>query len=68
MTRVLVVGDRFIPARWRTLDNVTTTTHFGGDTEETNRTSAALVAAVVTEFSETGTVPGAVNAAELGWT
>lgn len=53
---------------WRTLDNTTLTTHFGGDTEETNRTSARLVAQAVLEFTRTGRVAHAVNAAELGWT
>ncbi len=53
---------------WRTLDNTTLTTHFGGDTEDTNRTSAALVARAVLELTRTGKVANAVNAAELGWT
>lgn len=52
---------------WRTLDNVTLTTHFGGDTDGTNRTSARLVADAVVEFARTGRVRHAVNAAELGW-
>jgi D-3-phosphoglycerate dehydrogenase / 2-oxoglutarate reductase len=52
---------------WRSLDNVTMTTHFGGDTASTNRTSAALVATAVLEFARTGQVKHAVNAAELGW-
>lgn len=52
---------------WRSLDNVTMTTHFGGDTESTNRTSAKLVATAVLEFTRTGKVKHAVNAAELGW-
>jgi D-3-phosphoglycerate dehydrogenase / 2-oxoglutarate reductase len=53
---------------WRSLDNVTLTTHFGGDTESTNRTSARLVAAAVLEYARTGRVAHAVNATELGWT
>jgi D-3-phosphoglycerate dehydrogenase len=53
---------------WRTLDNVTLTTHFGGDTVDTNRTSANLVAQAVLELARTGRVPRAVNAADLGWT
>ncbi|MBP2324446.1 D-3-phosphoglycerate dehydrogenase [Kibdelosporangium banguiense] len=53
---------------WRTLDNTTLTTHFGGDTEDTNRTSATLVAQAVLELTRTGKVAHAVNAAELGWT
>lgn len=53
---------------WRTLDNVTMTTHFGGDTEDTNRTSARLVVEGVLEFVRTGTVAHAVNAGQLGWT
>lgn len=52
---------------WRALDNVTLTTHFGGDTASTNTTSARLVAAAVLEFARTGRVGHAVNAAELGW-
>jgi D-3-phosphoglycerate dehydrogenase / 2-oxoglutarate reductase len=52
---------------WRSLDNTTLTTHFGGDTEDTNRTSARLVAEAVLEFARTGRVAGAVNAAQLGW-
>ena len=52
---------------WRRLDNATLTTHFGGDTEDTNRTSARLVADAVLEFARTGRVARAVNAAELGW-
>src|SRR4051812_39159636 len=52
---------------WRRLDNVTLTTHFGGDTEETNTTSAALVADAVAEYAATGRVGTAANAAELGW-
>lgn len=51
----------------RTLDNTTLTTHFGGDTEDTNRTSARLVAEAVLEFARTGRVAGAVNAQALGW-
>lgn len=53
---------------WRSLDNVTLTTHFGGDTESTNRTSARLVIAAALEFARTGRVRHAVNAAELSWT
>jgi D-3-phosphoglycerate dehydrogenase len=53
---------------WRTADNTTLTTHFGGDTEDTNRTSAALVAQAVLEMAHTGRVAHAVNAADLGWT
>ncbi|MEN3309597.1 MAG: D-3-phosphoglycerate dehydrogenase / 2-oxoglutarate reductase [Micromonosporaceae bacterium] len=52
---------------WRGLDNATLTTHFGGDTEDTNRTSARLVAEAVLEFARTGKVARAVNAADLGW-
>jgi D-3-phosphoglycerate dehydrogenase / 2-oxoglutarate reductase len=53
---------------WRALDNVTLTTHFGGDTESTNTTSARLVAGAVLEFARTGRVLHAVNAEALGWT
>jgi D-3-phosphoglycerate dehydrogenase / 2-oxoglutarate reductase len=52
---------------WRRLDNTTLTTHFGGDTVETNRTSARLVADAVLELARTGRVARAVNAGELGW-
>ena len=64
-----VFDEEPLPAasRWRTLDNVTVTTHFGGDTVDTNRISAELVAGAVVEFARTGRVAGAVNATELGW-
>jgi D-3-phosphoglycerate dehydrogenase len=52
---------------WRSLDNATLTTHFGGDTEETNLTSARLVVDAVTEYATTGRVRTAVNAEALGW-
>ncbi|GAA1722519.1 hypothetical protein GCM10009765_83080 [Fodinicola feengrottensis] len=52
---------------WRALDNVTFTTHFGGDTIDTNRTSVRLVAAAVQEFLATGRCGSAANAADLGW-
>lgn len=52
---------------WRALDDVTLTTHYGGDTETTNRTSARLVAEAIAELAATGRCRGAVNAAELGW-
>ncbi|WP_222853864.1 2-hydroxyacid dehydrogenase [Fodinicola acaciae] len=52
---------------WRSLDNVTFTTHFGGDTVDTNRTSVRLVADAVEEFLATGRCATAANAAELGW-
>jgi D-3-phosphoglycerate dehydrogenase len=51
---------------YRTLDNVTLTTHFGGDTEDTNRTSARMVTASILELARTGRVASAVNAADLG--
>lgn len=54
-------------SRWRTLDNVTITTHYGGDTEDTNRTSARLVTEAITEFAQTGKITRAVNAKDLGW-
>lgn len=65
-----VFDDEPLPAGspWRRLDNVTITTHFAGDTADTNRVSANLVAEAVAEFARTGTVPWAANAAELGWT
>jgi len=64
-----VFDDEPLPADspWRSLDNVTMTTHFGGDTASTNRTSAALVATAVLEYARTGQVKHAVNAAQLGW-
>jgi len=52
---------------WRSLDNTTLTTHFGGDTVDTNRASARLVAEAVLELARTGRVARAVNAGELGW-
>ncbi len=51
----------------RSLDNVTLTTHFGGDTEGTNKYSAKLCATAIKVFVESGKVPWAVNARELGW-
>ena len=54
-------------SKWRALDNITVTTHFGGDTEGTNITSARMVVAAAAEFAETGKVARAVNAKELGW-
>lgn len=51
----------------RTLDNVTLTTHFGGDTVDTNRVSSALCVDAVLEFAATGRVGRAVNADQLGW-
>jgi D-3-phosphoglycerate dehydrogenase len=50
---------------WRQLDNVTLTTHFGGDTEETNLRSARLVAEAIAKFVTDGSVPDAVNRARL---
>lgn len=35
---------------WRSLDNVTMTTHYGGDTTGTNRTSARLVFQALSDF------------------
>ena len=55
-------------SRWRHLDNVTITTHFGGDTEDTNRVSAALVTDALSEFARSGKIARAANARELGWT
>lgn len=51
----------------RSLDNVTMTTHFGGDTEGTNVYSAKLCADAIKTYLETGKVKWAVNAKELGW-
>lgn len=64
-----VFDDEPLPAdsRWRALDNVTMTTHFGGDTAGTNITSARMVVGAAAEFAATGRVVKAVNAAELGW-
>lgn len=52
---------------WRDLDNITITTHFGGDTVETNERSARLVAEALHEVLETGVHPNAVNAGAIGW-
>jgi D-3-phosphoglycerate dehydrogenase len=38
---------------WRELDNVTMTTHYGGDTTGTNNTSARLVLEAIAEFLHT---------------
>ena len=46
---------------FRSLDNVTMTTHFGGDTLTTVSRSGRLVAAAVAEFAHTGRLSGAVN-------
>jgi D-3-phosphoglycerate dehydrogenase len=64
-----VFDDEPLPAdsRWRRLDNVTMTSHFGGDTAGTNITSARMVVAAAAEFAATGRVLKAVNAEELGW-
>ncbi len=53
--------------RWRSLENTTLTTHFGGDTLSTNRRSCEIVASAIDEFDRTGRLPWAVNAMELGW-
>lgn len=52
---------------FRTLDNVTLTTHFGGDTEGTKRHSTELCASAIKSYLDTGKVGWAVNARELGW-
>lgn len=52
---------------WRALPNVTLTPHFGGDTHQTNATSAALVAEKIRELADTGRIASAVNASALGW-
>ena len=61
--------DEPLPAdsKWRHLDNVTMTTHFGGDTTGTNITSSRMVVAAAAEFAATGRVSRSVNAVELGW-
>jgi D-3-phosphoglycerate dehydrogenase len=63
-----VFDDEPLPAdsEFRALDNLTVTTHFGGDTADTNRTSANLVASAVLEFVRTGRVATAVNADAVG--
>lgn len=53
---------------WRSLENVTITTHFAGDTQTTDRRSARLVAEAIRELEATGRIGSAINAAELGWT
>jgi D-3-phosphoglycerate dehydrogenase / 2-oxoglutarate reductase len=64
-----VFDDEPLPpdSAWRSLDNVTITTHFGGDTTATNARSARLVAEAVAELDRTGRIAGAVNARDLGW-
>jgi D-3-phosphoglycerate dehydrogenase len=39
---------------WRELDNVTMTTHYGGETAGTNSTSARLVLDAITAFIQAG--------------
>ncbi len=39
---------------WRSLDNVTMTTHYGGDTTGTNKTSARLVLQAISAFRQGG--------------
>lgn len=51
---------------WRKLDNVTMTTHYGGDTTGTNMTSTRLVLQNVGTYVSTGTLASAVNAKDLG--
>lgn len=62
-----VFDEEPLPAdsRFRRLDNVTLTTHFGGDTTTTNRRSATLVAERVKTFIETADLSNAVNASDL---
>jgi D-3-phosphoglycerate dehydrogenase len=52
---------------FRHLDNITMTTHFGGDTSGTNKYSGRLCGDAIKTFISTGKVPYAVNAKELGW-
>ncbi|MFF3763335.1 2-hydroxyacid dehydrogenase [Streptomyces sp. NPDC001922] len=52
---------------WRSLGNVTITTHYAGDTTTTTLRSARLVAEAVAELAATGRCAAAVNAVELGW-
>ncbi len=54
-------------SRWRALGNVTLTPHYGGDTRQTNLTSARLVAEAIAELAQTGRIAQAANAAALGW-
>lgn len=54
-------------SKWRSLSNVTLTTHYAGDTETTNLRSARLVAEAIAEFARTGRSRQAANVAELGW-
>lgn len=56
-----------LDSEFRKLDNITMTTHFGGDTEGTNSYSGKLCAKAITTFLETGKVSWAINAKELGW-
>lgn len=56
-----------VDSPWRSLDNVTLTPHYGGDTRQTNATSARLVARAIAELDRTGRIAGAVNAGALGW-
>ncbi|WP_406437670.1 hypothetical protein OHB14_57925 [Streptomyces sp. NBC_01613] len=56
-----------VDSPWRSLDNVTITTHYAGDTTTTTLRSARLVAEAVAELAATGRCAAAVNARELGW-
>jgi D-3-phosphoglycerate dehydrogenase len=64
-----VFDDEPLPADspLRRLDNLTTTTHFGGETPNTVTRSGQLVAAAIGELARTGRCVGAVNAQALGW-
>ncbi len=52
---------------FRSLDNVTMTTHFGGDSIGTNKTSADLVVNAIAAYMKDGRVAWAQNAKALGW-
>ena len=54
-------------SRWRKLNNVTLTPHYGGDTVTTNVRSARLVAEAIAQLARTGRCLRAINAAQLGW-
>lgn len=64
-----VFDDEPLPADspFRTLDNVSMTTHLGGETVGTNITSADLVVRAIETYMADGSVSWASNAGHLGW-
>jgi len=61
------LDDVTINSPWRSLDNVTITTHSAGGTTTALSRSARLVAEAIAELAATGRRAAAVNARDLGW-